>query len=154
MGFPLVENCLAGFNSSIFAYGQVNEDYVTLNLGFLLFWSVTLWRGLTVPFVFLDMIPWKDWQRKDIYNVGTSECLVRWWLAEWTAGINSPCLWTSLFTDKRSGLSFSIFAFIWHPDIIMLISVLLFRSKLSILRSSLFINAVALFWRQECQQYC
>jgi len=24
VGLPLVENCLAGFNSSIFAYGQVN----------------------------------------------------------------------------------------------------------------------------------
>lgn len=41
VGLPMVENCLAGFNSSIFAYGQVGllngflkrlQDYINFHL--------------------------------------------------------------------------------------------------------------------------
>lgn len=30
VGAPLVENCLAGFNSSVFAYGQVSSVLILL----------------------------------------------------------------------------------------------------------------------------
>lgn len=36
VGLPLVENCLAGFNSSIFAYGQVNLAFCDNPFGLLL----------------------------------------------------------------------------------------------------------------------
>ena len=33
VGAPLVENCLAGFNSSVFAYGQVVIMFICFSLG-------------------------------------------------------------------------------------------------------------------------
>lgn len=79
VGAPLVENCLAGFNSSVFAYGQVSSVSIML----LLQIHINSYRarahtllGYVIPTEQRYCYIYSDWERKDIYNVGTCQCLV------------------------------------------------------------------------------
>lgn len=67
-----MENCLSGFNSSVFAYGQV-VSYSCYNI--IIFHAISS-DGIDVRFICGINFIQLDWEWEDIYHVGSSQCLI------------------------------------------------------------------------------
>ena len=117
VGAPLVENCLAGFNSSVFAYGQV----LAFSFSFIFVFELLLFCFITFQFVGLNKMISLDWKWKDLYDLGSSQRLVGRKLIKWSTRLNSPCVWATLCLYKW-GKSFNLCSTVhqWMPWMFML----------------------------------
>lgn len=95
VGVPLVENCMAGFNSSVFAYGQV---FFYLSSTLLCLCYVSMFMLYHVLYVwYLNLL---DGKWKDIHYVGSCKCIVGWKFIKWSTRLNSSCSRASFCSHK------------------------------------------------------
>lgn len=147
VGSPLVENCLSGFNSSVFAYGQVSSYSSFIRFSF----HTISGDNTDIRFLCVLNLIWLDWEWEDIYHVGSSQCLVGWKPFKQQTRPNTSCIWATFCTHKWGDFQFylcqtsgSLYEYWAHITCIITFH---HRSKLSMLTNSWSINVAVHFLR-------
>lgn len=165
VGAPLVENCLAGFNSSVFAYGQVpaSSTFFFLFQFRFNYCKLTSKKNIVnypancnnaINFsicVFQKLIS-LDWKWKDLYDLGSSQRLVGRELIKWSTRLNSRVferLFARINEVKIQSWTNSLKVIMKNGPILIVCALTFYtcRSKLSMLINNSSINVAVPFSR-------